>query len=144
MFFAGIRLVHARASKHCLTNFLDLYAFCVNYKDSLETVAWRTQWYHFMCTAVLESLGAPVGKIHFVDGSSYDLTKEVVIQNYQLAALCDQQDIKNVGDEFHSSKKLSVMLCPGMMALAEEYLDIDFQFGGEDQVGHGSPPRHCY
>lgn len=131
-------------SKHGLTTLLDLYAFCVNYKHSLETVAWRTQWYRFMFTAVLESLGAPVGKIHFVKTSSYELTKEGVIRTYQLAALCDVQDIKNAGDEFRNSSKLSVLLCPGMGALAEEYLDIDFQFGGEDQVRHGGPPRHFY
>ena len=142
--FCGIRPFHARALKHSLTHLLDLYAFCVNYKDSLETVAWRNQYYRFMCAAVLESLGAPVGKIHFVDASAYDLRRDIAIQNYRLAALTDLGDIQNSGDEYRYSTKVSVMLCPGMVALAEEYLDADFQYGGEDQARWGYPPWHYF
>lgn len=36
---------------------------------------------------------------------------------------------------------MSSLLYPGLQALDEEYLGVDFQFGGVDQVGQ-LPPYH--
>ena len=113
---------------------IDLYAFLVNFKHDLELVAWRTKYYRFMVAAVLELLGIPSEKVHFVDGSSYELTKQFSLDNYRLCTIVDEQDARDTGDEYRHSTRPSVLLCPGLPALAEEYLDADFQFGGEDQV----------
>lgn len=83
---------------------------------------------------MLDLLGVPQDKVRFVDGSSYELTKEFSIDNYRLCTLVDESDARETGDEYRNARKISVLLCPGLPALAEEYLHADFQFGGEDQV----------
>ena len=118
---------------------LDLYAFLVNYKDSLELVAHRTAYYKFMIRAVLRILGVPDDKVHFVEASSYELSKDFMLDSYKLSALTDEKVVRETGSEYRHSTKLSVLLCPGLPALAEEYLDSDFQFGGEDQVFYTFP-----
>lgn len=87
-----------------------------------------------MIGAVLESLGVPRGKVHFVDGSSYELSREFSFDNYRLSTMVDEEDVRDTGDEYRYATKLSVLFCHGLPALAEEYLDVDFQFGGIDQV----------
>ena len=101
----------------------------------MDVVAWRTKYYRYCIAAVLESLGVPAGAIHFVDGSSYELDREFSIDNYKLCTMVDEQEARDTGEEYRHSTKLSVLLCPGLPALAEQYLNADFQFGGEDQVG---------
>lgn len=118
-----------------LTGDPDLYAFLVNHKESLDLVLWRTKYYRLTFATVLEALGVPVGKIHFVDCSSYEFSREFVIDNYQLLALASVQDAQKAGAEYRKpGAKISVLLCPGLQSLGEEYLDADFQSGGEDQV----------
>lgn len=106
----------------------------------MDIVAHRTQYYRHMTGAVFNILGVPNGQIHFVEASSYELTKEFMIDTYKLAALTDEKEVRNTGDEYRNSTKLSVLFCPGLPGLAEEYLDSDFQFGGEDQV-HDFPEQ---
>ena len=112
----------------------DLYAFLVNFKHPLELVEHRTSYYRHMVRGVLRLLGCPDDEVHFVNGSSYELSKEFTLDNYKLSVLTDEQEVRDTGDEYRYATKLSVLLCPGLPALAEEYLDSDFQFGGEDQV----------
>jgi tyrosyl-tRNA synthetase len=106
----------------------------VNYKHSWETVGYRTAYYKHIVEAVLRTLGVPENTVHFVEGSSYELSKEFSLDNYKLSVLTDINEVKETGDEYRNPGKLSVLFCPGLPALAEEYLDCDFQFGGEDQV----------
>ncbi|EAW14282.1 tyrosyl-tRNA synthetase [Aspergillus clavatus NRRL 1] len=114
---------------------VNLYAFLVNYKHSWETVGHRTAYYKHIVGAVLRTIGVPENTVHFVEGSSYELSKEFSLANYKLSVLTDVTDVKATGDEYRNPGKLSVLFCPGLPALAEEYLDCDFQFGGEDQRG---------
>ncbi len=87
-----------------------------------------------MVRGVLRILGCPDSEVHFIDGSSYELSKEFTLDSYKLSVLTEEQEVRDTGDEYRHATKLSVLLCPGLPALAEEYLDSDFQFGGEDQV----------
>ena len=87
-----------------------------------------------MIAAVLESLGVPASKVHFVHRSFHKLSGEFTIDNHRFNTLVDEQDIRDTGDECRNCTKLSVLVCPGLPALAEEYLDADFKFGGEDQI----------
>lgn len=102
----------------------------------MEIVAHRTAYYKFMIRAILRILGVPDDKVHFVEGSSYELSKDFMLDSYKLSALTDEQEVRETGSEYRHATKLSVLLCPGLPALAEEYLDSDFQFGGEDQVSY--------
>lgn len=106
-------------------------------KAPLELVAYRTKYYKLILTAVFTSLGIPMSKLHFVQGSDYQLTREYNMDNYKLCATVTEHDAKKAGAEVVKqveSPLLSGLLYPGLQALDEQYLDVDFQFGGIDQV----------
>ncbi|KAF8735407.1 hypothetical protein AX14_002063 [Amanita brunnescens Koide BX004] len=114
----------------------DVHAFLDNLKAPLELVAHRTKYYKFILVAVFTSLGIPTSKLRFVEGSSYQLTKEYSLDNYKLCSIVTEHDAKKAGAEVVKqveSPLLSGLLYPGMQALDEEYLGVDFQFGGVDQ-----------
>ncbi|KAJ3565201.1 hypothetical protein NP233_g7789 [Leucocoprinus birnbaumii] len=114
----------------------DVHAFLDNMKAPLELVAHRTKYYEFILKAVFTSLGIPISKLIFVQGSEYQLTKEYNMDNYRLCATVTEHDAKKAGAEVVKqveSPLLSGLLYPGLQALDEQYLDVDFQFGGVDQ-----------
>ncbi|KAI0822197.1 tyrosyl-tRNA synthetase [Trametes gibbosa] len=114
----------------------DVHAFLDNLKAPLELVAHRTEYYKKILLAVFTSLGIPTTKLRFVEGSSYQLTKEYNLDNYKLCAIVTEHDAKKAGAEVVKqveSPLLSGLLYPGLQALDEQYLDCDFQFGGVDQ-----------
>ncbi|KAH9011075.1 tyrosine tRNA ligase [Lactarius pseudohatsudake] len=114
----------------------DVHAFLDNMKAPLELVGHRTKYYKFVLLAVFESLGIPTSKLIFVEGSSYQLTKEYNLDNYRLCATVTEHDAKKAGAEVVKqveSPLLSGLLYPGLQALDEQYLNVDFQFGGVDQ-----------
>ena len=92
-----------------------------------------------MIFTVLKSLGIPTEKLTFVTGSSYQLTPKYTMDNFRLCATVTEHDAKKAGAEVVKqveSPLLSGLIYPGMQALDEEYLGVDFQFGGIDQVRH--------
>lgn len=106
-------------------------------KAPLELVAHRTKYYKNILLAVFTSLGIPTSKLILVEGSSYQLTKEYNMDNYKLCATVTEHDAKKAGAEVVKqveSPLLSGLLYPGLQALDEQYLGVDFQFGGVDQV----------
>ncbi|THH14200.1 hypothetical protein EW146_g6115, partial [Bondarzewia mesenterica] len=114
----------------------DVHAFLDNLKAPFELVAYRMKFYQYILLAVFKSLGIPVSKLRFVEGSSYQLTPEYNLDNYKLCATVTEHDAKKAGAEVVKqvdSPLLSGLLYPGLQALDEQYLDVDFQFGGVDQ-----------
>ncbi|KAJ3918268.1 tyrosine tRNA ligase [Lentinula edodes] len=114
----------------------DVHAFLDNLKAPLELVQHRTKYYEYVLRAVFKSLGIPTSKLHFFQGSSYQLTSEYNMDNYRLCATVTEHDAKKAGAEVVKqveSPLLSGLLYPGLQALDEQYLDVDFQFGGVDQ-----------
>ncbi|KIY44685.1 tyrosine tRNA ligase [Fistulina hepatica ATCC 64428] len=115
---------------------LYIHAFLDNMKAPLDLVAHRTKYYKFILLTVFESLDIPTSKLHFVEGSSYQLSKEYNLDQYRLCASVTEHDAKKAGAEVVKqveSPLLSGLLYPGLQALDEQYLDVDFQFGGVDQ-----------
>jgi len=103
----------------------------------LDLVAQRTKYYKNVLVAVFNSIGVPTNNLNFVDGSSYQLTKEYSLDNFRLCSVVNEHDAKRAGAEVVKqvdSPLLSGLLYPGMQALDEQYLGCDFQFGGLDQV----------
>lgn len=132
--------------RQALKNPLDVHAFLDNLKAPLELVAHRTHYYKKILLAVFTSLGIPTSKLHFVEGSSYQLTKEYNLDNYKLCAIVTEHDAKKAGAEVVKqveSPLLSGLLYPGLQALDEQYLDCDFQFGGVDQVSIRHARDNC-
>ncbi|KAF8970956.1 tyrosyl-tRNA synthetase [Flammula alnicola] len=125
-----------RAGVHVTVLLADVHAFLDNLKAPLELVAYRTKYYEFLLTAVLKSLGIPTSSLRFIEGSSYQLTREYTMDNYRLCATVTEHDAKKAGAEVVKqidNALLSGLLYPGLQALDEQYLDCDFQFGGVDQ-----------
>lgn len=130
-------MIFLRFSSTLTLSTIDVHAFLDNMKAPLELVAYRTQYYKFILTAVFTSLGIPISRLHFVQGSDYQLTKEYNMDNYKLCATVTEHDAKKAGAEVVKqveSPLLSGLLYPGLQALDEQHLDVDFQFGGIDQV----------
>ncbi|KAJ7641394.1 tyrosine tRNA ligase [Roridomyces roridus] len=114
----------------------DIHAFLDNMKAPLELVAHRTKYYEFVIRSVFKSLGIPTSKLKFKLGSDYELSKEFNMDNFRLCATVTEHDAKKAGAEVVKqvdSPLLSGLLYPGMQALDEQYLGVDFQFGGVDQ-----------
>lgn len=114
----------------------DVHAFLDNLKAPIELVNHRTEYYKILLHAVFTSLGIPTEKLNFVQGSSYQLSEKYNMDNYRLCATVTEHDAKKAGAEVVKqvdSPLLSGLLYPGLQALDEEYLEVDFQFGGVDQ-----------
>ena len=103
----------------------------------MDLVAQRTKYYKRVLVAVFNSIGVPTSNLKFVEGSSYQLTKEYTLDNFRLCSIVNEHDAKRAGAEVVKqvdNPLLSGLLYPGMQALDEQYLGCDFQFGGVDQV----------
>ena len=114
----------------------DIHAFLDNLKAPFELVKFRAQYYERLLVTVLQAIGVPTKQLHFVLGSSYQLRADYNMDNYRLTAMVTEHDAKKAGAEVVkqvASPLISGLLYPGLQALDEQYLDVDFQFGGVDQ-----------
>ncbi|CAD6451367.1 704e7ef9-8d7b-4daf-a1a4-b2e579fc53c9 [Sclerotinia trifoliorum] len=114
---------------------LDVYSFLDNVHYPMEQVLQRMHYYKFVIIAAAEAIGIPASKLQFVQESTYVNTPEFTRDQWRLCTIVPQQAVKDAWDRSYNPDMLSPMFCPGMQSLAEEYLDIDFQFGGADQAG---------
>lgn len=116
--------------------FADLHAYLDNMKAPWSLLEERTKYYEAVIKAMLTSLGVPLEKLKFVQGTSYQLTREYTLDMYRLSSTVTQHDAKKAGAEVVKQVEyplLSGLLYPGLQALDEEYLKVDAQFGGVDQ-----------
>lgn len=123
----------------------DVHAFLDNLKAPLDLVAHRTKYYEFVLRAVFTSLGIPTSQLTFVKGSDYQLKADYTLDCYKLCTLVTEHDAKKAGAEVVKqveSPLLSGLLYPGLQALDEQYLGVDFQFGGLDQVCYPRCPPY--
>lgn len=91
-------------------------------------------YYKFTVMAALEAIGVPASNVQFVQESTIHTTPQFIPDLWKLCTLVPQQAVRDAWDRSYNPDMLSPMLCPGLQTLAEEHLDIDFQFGGADQV----------
>lgn len=125
-----------RAGVQVKVLFADIHAFLDNMKAPIELVKHRAEYYRQILTCVMKSIGVPTDRLTFVLGSSYELSEQYNFDVYRLAAMVTEHDAKKAGAEVVkqvASPLLSGLLYPGLQALDEQYLDVDFQFGGLDQ-----------
>jgi tyrosyl-tRNA synthetase len=54
--------------------FADLHAYLDNMKAPWELLRLRTQYYEAIIKAMLTSIGVPIDKLHFVVGTSYQVS----------------------------------------------------------------------
>ncbi|KAH3682943.1 hypothetical protein WICPIJ_006097 [Wickerhamomyces pijperi] len=114
----------------------DLHAFLDNMKATLDTVKFRATYYEKVVKSLLKSVNVPIEKLHFVTGSSYQLTPEFTLDLFRMTNAVSQNDAKRAGADVVkqvANPLLSGLIYPLMQALDEEYLKCDVQFGGVDQ-----------
>lgn len=100
-------------------------------------MAHRVEYYRYLITAVFRSLHLPLDQLNFVVGSSYQYSHSYARDQLKLASITSERDARKAGAEVvkqSDSPPLSGLLYPLLQALDEEYLGVDFQFGGIDQV----------
>ncbi|CAJ0594328.1 unnamed protein product [Cylicocyclus nassatus] len=116
--------------------FADLHAFLDNMKSTWELLENRVIYYECVIRALLLALDVPIGQLHFVRGTSYQLSKEYTFDVLRLCGQVSQRDALRAGAEVVKqveSPLLSGLLYPLLQALDEQYLKVDGQFGGVDQ-----------
>ena len=114
----------------------DLHAFLDNSKSPMNKVQARTEYYKRIITSLLEALNVDISKIKFRIGSEYQLSKEYVLDLFQLGNVTTVNLAKHAGAEVvkqSDNPLLTSLLYPLMQALDEQYLDADIELGGVDQ-----------
>ena len=114
----------------------DIHGFLDNLKAPIELVKFRAEYYRFVITALLKSIGVPIDNLEFVLGSSYQLSEKYTMDLFRLSSVVTEHDSKKAGAEVVkqvTNPTLSGLLYPLMQALDEEHLGVDAQFGGVDQ-----------
>ncbi len=85
---------------------------------------------------ILKTIGVPIEKLEFVKGSDLQLKPEYFHDVLKLSTHSSLKECKKSASEvvkLGDNPKLSGMIYPLMQALDEQYLDVDAQFGGNDQ-----------
>ncbi|RCN23680.1 tyrosine--tRNA ligase domain protein [Ancylostoma caninum] len=105
-------------------------------KSTWELLENRVIYYECVIKALLMSLDVPIDRLHFVRGTTYQLSKEYTFDLLRLCGQVSQRDALRAGAEVVKqveSPLLSGLLYPLLQALDEQYLKVDGQFGGVDQ-----------
>lgn len=116
--------------------FADLHAYLDNMKAPWELLALRTKYYEACIKGMLSSIGVPLDKLKFVQGTTFQLSREYTLDMYKLTSLVSERNARKAGAEVVkqvTSPALSGLLYPLLQGLDEEYLGVDAQFGGVDQ-----------
>ncbi|EFO17614.2 tyrosyl-tRNA synthetase [Loa loa] len=116
--------------------FADLHAFLDNLKSTWELLDNRVLYYEKVIKALLTALHVPLDQLHFVRGTSYQLSREYTSDLLRLCNIVTRRDALRAGAEVVkqvASPLLSGLLYPLLQALDEQYLKVDGQFGGIDQ-----------
>jgi tyrosyl-tRNA synthetase len=79
--------------------FADLHAYLDNMKAPWSLLEQRTKYYEAVIKAMLQSLGVPLDKLKFVQGTSYQLSKEYTLDVYRLSSVVTQHDARKAGAE---------------------------------------------
>jgi tyrosyl-tRNA synthetase len=124
------------AGCHVTVLLADIHGFLDNLKAPIELVEYRATYYRFVISAILRSVGAPIEKLRFVLGSSYQKSPEYIMDVYKMASLISENDAKKAGAEVvkqTTNAPMSGLLYPILQVLDEQHLGVDAQMGGMDQ-----------
>lgn len=116
--------------------FADVHAYLDNLKSTWDVLKYRAEYYQYVIKGMLRSIGVPLDRLHFIQGSTYQLQPDYTLDLYKLSTLTTERNAKKAGADVVKqveSPLLSSMIYPLLQALDEEYLKVDAQFGGVDQ-----------
>jgi len=101
-----------------------------------ELLEHRYKFYEKIIPLMIKALGAPVENMEFVKGSDFQLSREYILDLFQISSNTSVHDCHKAASEvvkMGDSPKLSGYIYPLMQALDEEYLKVDMQIGAVDQ-----------
>ena len=90
--------------------FADLHAYLDNLKAPWEQLQHRSQYYEEVIKGMLDSIGVPLDKLHFIRGTSYQLSKEYTLDVYKLTTITTERNAKKAGAEVVKQVSLSQAL----------------------------------
>ncbi|KAL6244866.1 Tyrosine--tRNA ligase cytoplasmic [Rhinocladiella similis] len=136
-FVPMMKIAHfLRAGCHVKILLADIHGFLDNLKAPIELVKYRAEYYKFVISSLLKTVGVSLEKLEFVLGSSYQLGSDYTMDIFRLSSVVTEHDAKRAGAEVVKQSEnapLSGLIYPLMQALDEEHLKVDAQFGGVDQ-----------
>ena len=108
---------------------------------ALDGIPWkilgkRQKYYDALISVMLESIGINTKKLEFVKGSKIQLSPKYFEDLLKLSTIATVKESTKAASEvvkLGDSPKLGGVIYPLMQALDEEYLNVDMQFGGQDQ-----------
>ncbi len=101
-----------------------------------EVLEYRYDFYAKIIPLMIKAMGANIEKLEFVKGSSFQLSKDYVLDIFKMASKVSVHDCHKSASEvvkLGNNPKLSGYIYPIMQALDEEYLKVDMQIGAIDQ-----------
>lgn len=114
----------------------DLHAVLDNLKSTMETVAFRAEYYEKIMKAVLQRLNVDLTKIKFVLGSDFQKLPEYTMDVYKMASITSVNQCQHAGAEVVKQSKsptLTNLLYPILQALDMKFLKADGFLSGIDQ-----------
>ncbi|MEK6934450.1 MAG: tyrosine--tRNA ligase [Nanoarchaeota archaeon] len=108
---------------------------------ALDNTPWsllekRYRYYKTIIPLMFKSIGVDIKNFNIVKGSDFQLKKDYVFDILKMSTFVSINDCKRAASEvvkFGDNPKLSGLIYPIMQSLDEVYLDVDVQYGGEDQ-----------
>lgn len=101
-----------------------------------ETIRSRSDYYRELFRSMIESLNAPVDKLKFAIASEFQLKENFIFDTFRLTSIVSEKNAKKAASNLVEQVDTSILnlLYPTFLALNEEYLRCDAQYGNEDQV----------
>ncbi|MBS3169626.1 tyrosine--tRNA ligase [Candidatus Woesearchaeota archaeon] len=96
----------------------------------------RYAYYSAVIPLMFTAIGADLKNIELVKGSSFQLSKEYMLDTLKMSTFTSVHDAMKSASEvvkFGDNPKLSGLIYPLMQSLDEQYLGVDIQYGGIDQ-----------
>jgi tyrosyl-tRNA synthetase len=96
----------------------------------------RYDFYSHVISGMFESVGADLTQLEFIKGSSFQLEKNYIHDLFKMSSVVSVHDSTKAASDvvkMGDNPKLSGLIYPLMQAIDEVYLDVDVQYGGQDQ-----------
>jgi tyrosyl-tRNA synthetase len=114
----------------------NLHAHLDDQKTPWELLEARSVYYQEMIEAMLDAMNIDRSSLIFVRGSDFQLNRDYVTDVLRISAITTMNRTRRAASEVVRVKKepmVSTFIYPIMMALDEEYMEVDVQYAGVDQ-----------
>ena len=112
-----------------------------DFHGALDNTPWdvlekRYKYYNTVIPLLFECIGTDIKNFEMVKGSDFQLDKKYFFDVLKMSTFTSVHDCMKAASEvvkMGDNPKLSGLIYPIMQSIDEEYLDVDVQYGGNDQ-----------